>query len=134
VHDRGRPAGGRLDERAQPTRGGDAVGERQPDRERDGEDDERERDDEAGRAISATCNSRQERQECERPADRRDREPEQEVSREAGASRLVGARPRDGSAPAASGADAGNIEAFAHAFHTRAGANRFQAAAVSAAA
>jgi hypothetical protein len=130
MRDRGRATCRRLDERAQPAGGGDAAREDEPDRERSGEDDERECDDEAGRGVPITCDAGQEREERERPADRRDRESEQEVSREAGASRLVGARPRDGSAPAASGVDAGNLEhkrglPHVHALHTRSPADRF---------
>src|SRR5581483_4802299 len=100
------PTGRGLDEGAQPARRYDPAGEDDPDGERDGEDGERERHDETGRADAlVTGDSRQEAEQDDRPADGREREPEQEVSREAsgGASRLVGARPRDGSAPSAAG-------------------------------
>jgi hypothetical protein len=111
--DRGGAAGRGFDERAQPAGRDDAAGVDDPDAERDREDRDGERDDEAGRADAVTGRSRQEAEQRERSADRSEREPEKEVSREAcgSTSRLVGARPRDGSAPGASGgAAAGNLQ------------------------
>jgi len=102
-----------FDEGAQPARRDDAAGVDDPDAERDREDREAERDDEAGGADTVTGRSRQKAEERERSADRGECEPEKEVSREAcgSTSRLVGARPRDGSAPGASGgAAAGNLQ------------------------
>jgi hypothetical protein len=105
VRDRGGPAGGGFDECAQASPRRNPARERDPDGERRGKDDERERDDEAGGAGSVAGDAGQEREQRERAADRRDCEAEQKMSREAcgSSSRLVGARPRDGSAPAASG-------------------------------
>ncbi|HEY2073065.1 MAG TPA: hypothetical protein VGG88_05780 [Gaiellaceae bacterium] len=125
MHDGGRPSRRGLDERAQSAGGGDPLGEREPDPERRREDEEREDDDEAAGTDAVTGGPGQEREQRERPADRRNRKAEQNVSREAlvGTSRLCGARPRDGSAPAASG-DAGNIEELAHALHTKAAPHR----------
>jgi hypothetical protein len=110
--DRDGAAGRGFDERAQPARRDDAAGVDDPDAERDREDRDGERNDEAGRADAVTGRPRQEAEQRERSADRGEREPEKEVSREAcgSTSRLVGARPRDGSAPAVSGGAAGNLE------------------------
>jgi hypothetical protein len=82
VRDGGRAPGGRLDERGQPACRDDAPREREPDAERCAEDGECERDDEPGRADAVPGDAGEEAEKGEGAADRRDREPEQEWSRE----------------------------------------------------
>jgi hypothetical protein len=78
MRERRPPPGGCVDERAQSARRCDSARVRDPDPDRRGEDRQREQDDEPGGVDAVTGRTREDRDESDGAADRRDREAEEQ--------------------------------------------------------